>query len=1083
MSTFAVPLPRDAEARRRALDPKSSFIVQAPAGSGKTELLVQRLLTLLAQVDEPEEIVSITFTRKAASEMRGRLISALQPASRGEPIDSPHARFTRQLAEAVLERDRQADWRLLDHPSRLRIETIDALASGYTRAMPWLSRFGAMPEPVDDPYPLYAVAASRTLHVLGENAPESSAVRHLLEHLDNDVALASQLVAQMLARREQWLPLVMRVPDASALRPVLEANLADAVADELNRLRDLAPREISEYVPRMLKSKRAPASLDDWREAAALLLTQQGEWRKRTPAQGKAFDRTFQILIGALNRDACQPFREALRRAAALPEPKYSNAQWALLESIFRILKLAAANVKAVFQSRAQVDFAEIATAALRALGPVTEPTDLALASGYRVRHLLVDEFQDTSEMQHDLLIRLTAAWEPGEQRHQTLFAVGDPMQSIYRFRQAEVGLFLDARKRGFGDVALEPLGLTANFRSVGQLVDWVNRTFETIFPHEEDAHLGAVGYTASEAFREETGQPVTLRVLARNDDAAEAAMVAAMVEESRTADPDGTIAILVRARPHLSEITSEFNRRGWKYRAVQVNTLAESAVVRDLLALTRALVHLADRPAWLAILRAPWCGLTLADLHAIAGADHTSTIWALVESPGTLLSSNGVTRLARFRGALIPVLKMRRRMALRPWVEAAWIRLGGPACLESEVDREDATAYLDLLAELDEGGDIPEFDRLETRLRELFTKPDPEADERLQVMTIHQAKGLEFDTVILPGLGKPPKREESKLLLWSHHGNRVLLAPAPAASDRRGEEDPIYKFLERHERRKDSHESRRLLYVAATRARERLHLIGHAKQTRDGPRPVSGSLLEHLWPLVTPEVFVPVVGPTATHPRQRAISRLPADWAASRVRNGISWKRPLQGAVEPDVTFEWVGNTLRHAGVVVHRFIQRIAREGLARWDLTRVAEAKPAIAASLESLGVPPNELKSAVERVANALASTLEDEVGRWTLGAHKDARSELALSAVFESRTVHAVMDRTFIDEDGTRWIIDYKTSAHEGAGLDAFLDNETERYRGQLELYSRVMRLAEESPRPVRMGLYFPLLRAWRIVEP
>jgi ATP-dependent helicase/nuclease subunit A len=574
----------------------------------------------------------------------------------------------------------------------------------------------------------------------------------------------------------------------------------------------------------------------------------------------------------------------------------------------------------------------------------------------------------------------------------------------------------------------------------------------------------------------------VTVRVLSDQDNLAEAAMAAELVEESRKARPEGTVAILVRARPHLKEITAEFNRRGWKYRAVQVTTLAESAVVRDLLALTRALVHLADRPAWLAILRAPWCGLTLADLHAIAGGDHSSTIWTLLESAGLQMSCDGLARLGRFKEALAPVLKSRRRVALRPWVEAAWIRLGGPACLQTASEREDAAAYLDLLEEFEEGGDIPEFDRLESRLRDLFTKPDPAADERLQVMTIHQAKGLEFDTVILPGLGKQPKREENKLLLWSNHGGRVLLAPVPASSDRFGEDDPIYKFLERHERAKDQHESRRLLYVASTRARERLHLIGHAKQTKDGPRPIGGSLLEHFWPLVSQEMFVPVVARKPMAPAERGLTRLATDWSGPPMRAGISWRRPQQAAIEPEVTFEWAGKTLRHAGVVVHRYIQRIAREGLERWSPARVVECGAEIRAALASLGVPPSDLATVAARVNDALTGTLEDEVGRWTLAAHTGARSEMALSAVLDSRTVHVVVDRTFVDEDGTRWIVDYKTSVHEGAGVEAFLDNEAERYRAQLELYGRVLRL-EDGLRPIRMGLYFPLLRAWRIVVP
>ena len=209
---------------------------------------------------------------------------------------------------------------------------------------------------------------------------------------------------------------------------------------------------------------------------------------------------------------------------------------------------------------------------------------------------------------------------------------------------------------------------------------------------------------------------------------------------------------------------------------------------------------------------------------------------------------------------------------------------------------------------------------------------------------------------------------------------------------------------------------------------------------------------------------------------------RLPADWQAPATRRGVAWRRSSASALaaEPEVTFEWVGNALRHAGVLVHRFIQRIARDGLSQWPYQRVAECKPEIAGALASMGVPPAELAAAASRVRDALTGTLEDPTGRWTLEAHREAQSELALSAVLESRTVHVVIDRTFIDADGTRWIVDYKTSAHEGAGLDAFLDNEVERYRGQLALYELVLRL-QDPAHPIRTGLYFPLLRAWRVV--
>src|SRR5512146_49625 len=153
-----VPVPDLAE-RRRALDPARSFIVQAPAGSGKTELLIQRYLGLLAHVDHPEEIVAVTFTRKAAGEMRERVLGALADAQSGAVPATEHEELTLELASAALRRDTRAGWRIADHPARLRIQTVDALCAALTRQMPVLSRFGSQPESMEDAGELYLEAA------------------------------------------------------------------------------------------------------------------------------------------------------------------------------------------------------------------------------------------------------------------------------------------------------------------------------------------------------------------------------------------------------------------------------------------------------------------------------------------------------------------------------------------------------------------------------------------------------------------------------------------------------------------------------------------------------------------------------------------------------------------------------------------------------------------------------------------------------------------------------------------------------------------------------------------------------------
>ena len=133
----------------------------------------------------------------------------------------------------------------------------------------------------------------------------------------------------------------------------------------------------------------------------------------------------------------------------------------------------------------------------------------------------------------------------------------------------------------------------------------------------------------------------------------------------------------------------------------------------------------------------------------------------------------------------------------------------------------------------------------------------------------------------------------------------------------------------------------------------------------------------------------------------------------------------------------------------------------------------------AALTVQGVGADELPGAVERVVHNLCTMLSDERGRWVLQAREGHRCEYALSAVSALGVQRVVIDRTFID-DGRRWIIDYKTGSHEGAGIEAFLDNEQVRYRDQLERYARLMSKSESMP--ISLALYFPAVAGWRAWE-
>ncbi|MGB7763210.1 MAG: PD-(D/E)XK nuclease family protein, partial [Bryobacteraceae bacterium] len=183
----------------------------------------------------------------------------------------------------------------------------------------------------------------------------------------------------------------------------------------------------------------------------------------------------------------------------------------------------------------------------------------------------------------------------------------------------------------------------------------------------------------------------------------------------------------------------------------------------------------------------------------------------------------------------------------------------------------------------------------------------------------------------------------------------------------------------------------------------------------------------------------------------------------------------------EKPMSFYWVGNTLRHVGSVVHQVLQRIGQDGLAAWTPDRVRALAPAFRSALVSLGVPTAELESAAGRVVDAVLGTLGDERGRWILRNDRAVSAcEYPLCGVIDDRVVSARVDRTFVDSDGTRWIVDYKTSFHEGSGIEAFLDNELSRYRDKMTAYTRLFAMMEG--RPVRAALYFPLLGSWRELE-
>ncbi len=1109
-------LEQDRRARSAALDVTRSFIVQAPAGSGKTELLIQRYLALLATVDEPEEVIAITFTRKAAQEMQLRVAAALARAAREPAPAESHHRTTYEAARRVLERDARLGWQLVQSPRRLRIQTLDALNAGIARALPFSSGLGgaAAVMPDEELERFYGEAAAATLDWLLAEGSEAAAVEALLLHLDNNSGAFIAHIKGMLATRDQWLPLVGAglAPDAGDedVRLALEANIAELVEAHLRKLRGLFP---APHVPKLLRLARYAAGngaatgsrwtdlpaaeagrAEDWQALADLLLTRAGSFRKAVnggmgfPPGDDGEKQEMQELLATLA--AHDELAAALHKVRGLPRARYTDAQWSVLLALFRVLPLAVGELRRLFAEQGVTDYIEMALAADRALGSADEPGEIALLLDYGVRHLLIDEMQDTSIAQYRLLEKLVAGWQRGDGR--TLFCVGDPMQSIYRFRNAEVGQFLLARTAGIGDVELESLVLTRNFRSCEELVNWFNRVFEDTLPAADDIAAGAIAYSASVAAAGRAPGTCRVHPLFGADAATEAGHGAAVVREClRDSATDETIAVLVRSRTQLPLLLQELRAAKIDYQAVEIDRLTDLPEIIDLLALTRALCHPGDRIAWLGLLRGPWVGLTWNDLHTLVRNERRRTVWELLhdEVRTAALSADANARLAPVVAALAPFLAGHGTRSLRETVERAWYALRGPLLLASGSQVDNVYRYLDVLERLESAGTLPEVAELEAMLDDERASTGG-SGARVQVMTMHKAKGLEFDHVVLYGLGRRPRGSAKPVLSWraipgraGHDG--LLISPIAPRAETDG--DPLHAWIEAAARDKDRLEQDRLLYVACTRARQSLHLVGHVGVSADGETvnaPPRTALLSGIWSSLRGEYEAAFAARDAAAPVP--LSPATADFRQPRLRRLPDGLRlppapPAAGSrgddIRPDdetqqaVQYYWVGTITRHAGTVAHRWLQRLADGSV---PVTNAGDLLPASRRWAADLGVPSPDVDAVCARAQAAVAQVVSDARGRWLLTG--EGHAELPVTGLWNGRIESIVIDRVRIDDDGTHWIVDYKTSTHEGGDLAGFLAREQARYRPQLAKYAAIY--GELTGAPVRAALYFPLLQAF-----
>ena len=1094
--TPANSTPPDQAQRDRALDTSRSILVQAPAGSGKTTLLVQRFIRLLCKVDDPGQVVAITFTNAAAAEMRNRILDELRKATASSALDSDEFSMD-ALAHRALTHSQTLGWKLLDLSAQLRISTIDSFCRDLALQQPLLSSFGGGLDIAEQPEELYRRAA-----------------RHILEKMD-----------------------------------VVDADLREAIAALLS-WRDNNWKEMEDLLVEMLSNR------DRWMQDFVLVGEQ--DW----------------VLL-----------RERLERPFANASIRYTDDEWKIIKACFQLLRRAVGELQIVFAEAGAVDFTEVAQVAQHVLrGDDNLPTDTAMYVSDNIRHLLVDEFQDTSRRQHRLLSSLIAAWP--ERAGRTCFVVGDPMQSIYFFRDADAELF--PRVKIFGleipcpdSQIAEPLlfdsvSLTANFRTTPGLVERLNKDFAQIFatddgsgitftpakPAREMTASAEPSYTlhldfVPQAGRGKTADPGNEREAAHTAQIEEIvelirgyqdSVEQARIARERGEDKKFRIAVLGRAKNHLVSIAEALREAGIPFRVIELEQLATRPEVLDALALARALLNPQDRVAWLGVLRAPWCCLSLDDLHRIAGSDDPESrprpVPELIAERLPLLSNEGRLAAAHVLDTLASAPDLRAAhptASLGTWLEQVWLRLGGAACVDAT-----ARANLDLLWScLDNlmGGE-PELlgPGLAAVLDKLTALPDPGAssDCGVQLMTIHKSKGLEFEVVIVPELQARIRGDKFKMLSWLERGlaepddsgeiTEFLVAPFQR---KRADRSPAKEWVDRIYRERESQEDRRILYVAATRAREELHLFARpAFKEKDGDitlvEPVN-SLLATAWPALEEEVRArfekwkagraALVAPqsqeieTLAASGERPLAIMPPPIRPTLLRRLPPESRPLpaesaqKAATEPAVLgmgkapaqlySRHEGGLLSRAqGRAVHALLEELARlRAKHDWEAARSAlrRYEPRIAAQARAVGVDqPQASQIAAEALQLALKAS-HDPIGSWILSPHATAASEAAWAGVVAGG-LHAVrVDRVFragptpgANVEDCWWIIDYKTTHAGNLDPAQALPELRQLFAPQLEAYASLLRNLQGGDAPscsIRAGLYYPrlmLLDWWEI---
>ncbi len=1089
----------DLKQRREVLDPERSFIVVAPAGAGKTQVLVKRYLTLLGRASSVDSIVALTFTNKAAEEMRGRVFSALRCAASGAKGRDENEEELFSIARAALANEKIPKEELVS-PGAFRISTFHGFCSEILRSYPLEAEvtpgFTVLDETEEERAFLSAaeqVVASALSGRDGKVAPpvarRLSALGGRSDELIRQIAAlvknrdrAGLSPAMSFDRREEMVSYILE-QYGREVREFLEDHLKDY--SELRVAITGSPTGLSlpETVPALTRG-----TLSEWKRIAEVFLTGGGTGTLRkagglTPRNG--FPEGFKGSEAAgfllsLDEEHC----EELRHLADLA----SKARYEIDENSYKDLGIILEKATELLfpdTYAEKLDFVEMEDKAVRALSwdsGVPNKAMIRIHSG--VKHILVDEAQDLGDGELDIISRIADSWDPLDKC--TVFIVGDPKQSIYRFRKANVAIFKmlmekGVPRKGEASFPLEKRELLVNFRSEPGIIDFVNGLFgplmqrkpfldgvefsRFIHPKEESAPLRFANA------QEGTGEgPVTIAAFKERENlldwfAGEVGKAIAAAKE------DEEIALLYHRRSAFQPYLEALQEAGIAINVVDGTKLEELPAVNHLLNLLKAVANLRDDLSWSLILGAPWFDLGPAELLELSRLEGA---WN-----ERVLGCSFIDK--EKREALQKVVSCFREVPGGRALRELWLELDGPSLYSSLYGLkgvEQARAFFSMLEETAFMPGSGLVSRMELLLSSKYAGPDPEASlSKIKAMTVHKAKGLEFDTVFVVGLDSDPTKSGGRgsrpplvveRLKYNEEKQKFEFYDAPFEAN-----ELCYEILGDLDSKRGGEEFLRLNYVALTRAKKKLYLVGDAKKANKNSFLKMAIQQLGITPVDMPVEEKEKKKREVREPRPAGIfkeqemppAKAPFTIVRASEEVGVAEDGGFGERISPEESRE-----LRLRGIAIHKVLERLARGGplpteraMDVWLLWNREPARREFA-------------KEVLEEADNAWNSETMNALT-------KDAElvPEYAIEMKSGEKEITVGRLDLVIKKSGEVHIVDYKTG-RPGDDEESWMKAKLEEYRPQVATYKKMI-AAKEGIKEEKIKAYilFTRMRELRVV--